>query len=127
MRMSLTLMGALRATVPGLFASMAQTLMDLFGASAPFALRQVLHCCNVVLRSGGSGEQHDKYFRMRIFCRREREKEGERSVCKHQSSTWNSSFAGWAYSFTGWMYTNRRLSVEQNLKRGVFHIESLHF
>ena len=41
MRMSLTLMGALRATVPGLFASMAQTLMDLFGASAPFVLRQV--------------------------------------------------------------------------------------
>eukprot|EP00752_Nemacystus_decipiens_P002251 g2132.t2 len=41
MRMSLTLMGALRATVPGLFTSMAQTLMDLFGASAPFALRQV--------------------------------------------------------------------------------------
>ncbi|CAM9445026.1 unnamed protein product, partial [Ectocarpus sp. 12 AP-2014] len=41
MRMSLTLMGALRATVPGLFASMAQTLMDLFQASAPFALGQV--------------------------------------------------------------------------------------
>lgn len=41
MRMSLTLMGALRGTCPGLFASMAQTLMDLFGASAPFALKQV--------------------------------------------------------------------------------------
>lgn len=42
MRMSLMLMGALRTTYPGLFANMAQTLMDLFGASAPFALGKVL-------------------------------------------------------------------------------------
>lgn len=42
MRMSLMLMGALRTTCPGLFANMAQTLMDLFGASAPFALGKVL-------------------------------------------------------------------------------------
>lgn len=42
MRMSLTLMGALGAAHPGLFVSMAQTLIDLFGASAPFALGKVL-------------------------------------------------------------------------------------
>lgn len=63
MRMSLTLMGALRATVPGLFASMAQTLMDLFGASAPFALGQV---------GSGAGEQHEGCslisFILRSFC-----------------------------------------------------------